>query len=192
MEGFRITVLGLLWVLILLTVGSVSGQMIEGVSKGERVKITYESSTPRVVVGLLHDVLENAFLVAPTATGVVPIPRDQVTDFRVLRGQEREWKRGLLVGSISGAATGSLMYLLIDEAFDEVFGEGGSSSPGVLAYGALGALYGAGIGTGIGWFFKKDRWEPVAFGLTRPSSPFGPAERSSLGISIPLNLSPWQ
>ncbi len=90
METRRITVLGITGVLILFAGGSLSGQRIVDARKGDQVKITYDSSRPKVVVGLLHDVLDNAFLVNSSTNRIVPIPRDQVTDFRVLRGQERE------------------------------------------------------------------------------------------------------
>ena len=193
METRRLTVLALLGLLILLSGRSLSGQRIGDVGKGERVRITYDSSGPRVVVGLLHDVLDDAFLVSPTGNRVVPIPRDQVTDFRVLRGQEREWKKGLLVGAPVGALVGVLMYALLEESVEEsvegAFGfgvEAESSSPGTLAYGAVGALYGGGIGAGIGLFFKKDRWDPVVFRTPLPRSRSFPAERFSLGFAIPL------
>ena len=187
MEIRRLTVLAVLGVLILFAGGSLSGQMIGDVVKGERVKITYDSSGPRIVVGLLHDVMDNAFLVAPSTDRIVPIPRDQVTDFQVLRGQEREWKKGLLVGAAVGAASGALVGALLEDTFEGAFGGKVENSSGmIIAYAAVGALYGGGIGTGIGLFFKKDRWDPVAFGGTSPFSQTVPVERFSFGLAIPL------
>jgi hypothetical protein len=187
-ETRRITVLGLAGALILFTGGSLSGQRAGDALKGELVKITYDSSGPKVVVGLLHDVLDNAFLVNSSTNRIVPIPRDQVTDFRVLRGQEREWKKGLLYGLPVGAAVGALMYLMVVETAEIMLGgiEIESGEPGPLVYGLVGALYGAGIGAGIGLFFKKDRWDPVAFENTMPPSLRDPVGRVRFGLSLPV------
>lgn len=86
----------------------------------------------------------------------------------------------------SGAITGTLVYLAILESIESLFGEAESVSPGVLAYTAVGALYGAGFGLGIGALFWKDRWEPVSLSNIPPSFRVAPNKRFELGFSIPL------
>jgi hypothetical protein len=183
---FRLPVIAAVAALVLLSGGSLEAQQIGGVGKGERVRVTYESSGQRVIVGLLHDVQETAFLVAPTAGGIVPIPRDQVTDFRVLRGQQREWKKGLVRGALAGALTGMLMSAFLTDVFESGGWEVEDSGGQLFAYGLVGAAYGGAIGTGIGLFFKKDRWETVAFRGSVPSLSKSSVERFSFGLTIPL------
>jgi len=181
-----LSVLTLLGMLIALSQMALSSQETMDVLEGERVKITYDSNGPHVIVGLLRDVAGTAFLVAPSVDRVVPIPRDQVTDIQVFRGRARQWKKGLGVGAASGAITGTLVYLVILESIESLFGEAESVSPGVLAYTAVGALYGAGFGLGIGALFWKDRWEPVSLSNIGPSFQVAPNKRFELGFSVPL------
>ena len=186
MYRHRRTVCTLLGVLTALSHMALSSQETMDVLKGERVKITYESNGPHVVVGLLRDVAGTAFLVAPSADRVVPVPRDQVTEIQVLHGQERQWKTGLAVGVAAGAITGTLVYLIIEGSIESLFGGPVSSSPGVLAYTGVGALYGAGFGLAIGALFKKDRWEPVSLPNVTPSFRVTPDRRFNLRFSISL------
>jgi hypothetical protein len=60
-------------------------------------------------------------------------------------------------------------------------------SPGILAYAAVGALYGAGIGMGIGFFIKRDRWDPVSLQNEMASGLFGGARRVQLGVSVRMD-----
>ena len=186
MKTHRLTVATLLGMLTALSHVALSSQETMPVLVGERVRITYDSNGPRVIVGLLRDIAGTAFLVAPSADRVVPIPRDQVTDIQVFRGRARQWKKGLGVGAASGAITGTLVYLLILGSFETTFGEAESVSPGVLAYTAVGALYGAGFGLGIGALFWKDRWEPVSLSNITPSFQVAPDKRFEFGFSISL------
>jgi len=182
----RFFVSTLLGVSIALSGGSLSSQEPEGELEGERVRITYVSNGPHVIEGLLREVAGPALLVAPSADRVVAIPQDQVTDFRVLRGRERQWKKGLFRGAASGAVAGTLIYLVLEESLESIFGESSSTSPGVLAYTAVGALYGAGIGMGIGLLFWKDRWESVPLPTIIPSFQVTPDRRLNVGFNIPV------
>jgi hypothetical protein len=133
----------------------------------------------------------DSLLVLPTGQDrPVSVSRAQVTDLQVHRGRERQWRKGLLFGTPCGVLFGVLTWWSIDEAVNstaELFGgEVSSSSPGALAYGAVGALYGAGAGLVIGSLLTRDRWEGVGLAEMEPALHLGDGGRIGLEISIPL------
>lgn len=186
MKALRFTALTLLGQLMALAPICILGQELEGVTRGDRVKITYDSNGTQVVMGLLHDALDDAFLVAPSERVVVAVPRDQVTDFRVFAGSEGRWREGLVIGTASGAVAGALLYLVLVEALEETFGGEVESSPGVLTYAAVGALHGGGIGVGIGFFLRRDRWESVPLPNALSSGFLRNDRRIDVGVYIRL------
>lgn len=107
------------------------------------------------------------------------VPRAAITEIDAYAGSRREWRRGLIVGAVSGAAAG-LGGLQVRPECPETTGGACFTSRGASA--AFFAVYWALVGGGVGALFKSDTWtrlplDHVRVGLT-------PTRGGGIGISL--------
>jgi hypothetical protein len=155
------------------------------VREGDRVKVTYHSNGSHTVAGSFLGDDERSILVSPFTNHVVPIPRDQVVEFLVLRGKSNRALWGLGRGAAIGALSGALVGLAFWDAWS--LGSVDVSSAEAAGYvGAYGALYGGVFGLGVGLFMREDRWEEIRLPPVFPTFQATSTGRWRIGFSIPL------
>ena len=107
----------------------------------------------------------------------VTIPRERMTRLDVNEGRKRNAMRGLLVG----AAFGSALFAAALATDDSSHGSD-SYFPTALLFPVVAAPLG-GIGAGIGYFVKSDKWEETHLDRVRVSPLLGPSGKGG-GLAL--------
>ena len=107
------------------------------------------------------------------------VPRVAITEIDAYAGNRREWRKGLIVGAVSGAAAGF--------GGLQVHSDCPESSSGVCftsrgASAAFFAVYWALLGTGVGALIKSDIWTRLPLEHIRVG--LAPTRGRGIGISV--------
>lgn len=157
---------GLLVIIIFLTFQTAHAQ-IEGVSEGDRVKITAPSVKSGNIKGAVIT-LKDSFLIVSEKDTTFTISYESIRRLQVSEGEKLAIGKGALIGGLSGALTVGMISLATNETCDEdewcLIEFTGAQAFGMGAI--IGGLGGMAAGALIGAFITIDRWEKVPVTLS--------------------------
>lgn len=107
------------------------------------------------------------------------VPRVAITEVDAYAGNRREWRKGLIVGAVSGAAAG-LGGLQVHSECPETSSGACFTSRGASA--AFFTVYWALVGTGLGALIKSDTWTRLPVDHVRVG--LAPTRGRGIGISV--------
>ena len=151
--------------LIPLSFTSLTAQ--DTLTAGDKVRVTTEQER---IIGYWVALSENGLtLNTEERDSSLVLPLASLTKLEVSRGQKSGAGKGALIGAGTGAAAGVVTAYVGCAVESSNFNCGNYTVLTILAFGAAGALVGAGIGALIGSQIKVDRWQDVPLDRIRVS-----------------------
>jgi hypothetical protein len=151
--------------------GVAPAQSPEGLSVGQRVRITRSSQEPPLV-GSLYQVDDRQLVIDDGKGAFTSVPTADVRKIELTMGKRSNVVRGAIIGASIGVALGvTAVVALCDD--NDCINEGGAIAVLGLGGGALGAIVGAPI--------RTERWQSVPLDGVR-SRVDGP--RSQLAVTL--------
>ncbi|WP_237854823.1 hypothetical protein [Rhodohalobacter sulfatireducens] len=143
---------------------------IEGISEGDRVKVTAPSVKSGNIKGAIIT-LEDSFLTVSEKDTTFTISYESIRRLQVSEGEKLAIGKGALIGGLSGALTVGMISLATNETCDEdewcIIEFTNAEAFGIGAL--IGGLGGMAAGALIGAFITIDRWEKVPVTLSMNS-----------------------
>ena len=171
-----------------LLLGAQSGQTIDRLAPGSRVRITAPGKPARPATLIVRR--PDTLLVRwDDSIGSEPVPLADISRLDVSLGQHRSVRRnagiGALIGVVGGAILGAATYSPCTDTgllacYMEPDSRGQAAVYGGAAGGALGVVVGALTGLP-----KRERWEPVTTSAARAAMSIAPSER---GVAVRVAL----
>ncbi|NBC05029.1 MAG: hypothetical protein GVY20_15200 [Bacteroidetes bacterium] len=140
---------------------------IEGISEGDRVKVTAPSVKSGNIKGAIIT-LEDSFLTVSESDTTFTVDYSSIRSLKVSKDEKLAIGKGALIGGLSGALTVGMISLATNEPCDEdewcIIEYTNAEAFGIGAL--IGGLGGMAAGALIGAFITIDRWEKVPVTLS--------------------------